>query len=95
MINESKESNEVSDSQMIYTDLKPSHENSGEDKKTGVKLSLRHSGNSNKGMVRHSSRSRGNSIRNKPGAEKTKETEPSPFKKARQGAGINNLKIKS
>ena len=45
-------------------------------------------------MSRHSSRSRGNSVRNKAGADKTKDTEPSPFKKARQG-GANNLKIKS
>ena len=79
---------------MIYSDVKHTYEQTGEEKKAGVKLSLRHSGNSNRGMSRQSSRSRGNSIRNKVGADKTKETEPSPFKKVKQG-GANNLKIKS
>ena len=79
---ENKTSCEVSDSQLVYSDVKQTYEQI-EEKKAGVKLSLRHSGNSNKAMSRHSSRSRGNSMKNKVAADKTKETEPSPFKKAR------------
>ena len=58
-IEESKETCEVSESQMIYSDNKLTNEPEIEDKKAAVKLSLR---NSRSGDLRQSGRSRGSSI---------------------------------